>query len=92
MEMRSCVLADDQSVTNVARSAPVRSDGFRRATEPLVEHFCHRMAFRPQVVDHPQRLDGSNLVSELNEEPMIDTSIHFNSGDLDLNSLLKTSR
>jgi hypothetical protein len=30
--------------------APVRRDGFRRATEPLVEHFFHRMAFWPQVV------------------------------------------
>ena len=49
--LRLCVLIDDQSVANVARSVTVGSDGFRRATEPLVEHFLHRMTFRPQVVD-----------------------------------------
>jgi hypothetical protein len=43
--LRMCALIDDQPVANVACSAPVRSDGFRRATEPLVEYFFHRMAF-----------------------------------------------
>jgi hypothetical protein len=41
-----CVLVDDQPVANVARSAPIRSDGFRRATEPLVKYFLYLMAFR----------------------------------------------
>jgi hypothetical protein len=44
--LRLCVLADDQSVADIAYSAIVRSYGLRRDTEPLVEHFLNRMAFR----------------------------------------------
>jgi len=42
--LRLCVLVDDQSVANVARSATVRSR-LPQATEPLVEHFLDRMAY-----------------------------------------------
>jgi len=45
------IIVDDQTVADVASPTTVWSDGFRRATEPLVEHFLDRMAFRPQVVD-----------------------------------------
>jgi hypothetical protein len=46
------VIVDDQPVADVARSATVWSDGFHRATEPLVEHFLDWMALlRPEVVD-----------------------------------------
>ena len=45
------VIVDDQPVADVARPATVRSDGFRRTLESLLEEIFDRMSLRPEVVN-----------------------------------------
>ena len=66
------VIVDNQPVADVARPATVRSDGFRRTPEPLLEEISDRMAFRPEVVNFAAlamvvgaaRRDSSRLQAE----------------------------
>ena len=44
--LRVWVIVDDQPVANVTGPTTVQSDSLCRTTEPLVEHFLHRMALR----------------------------------------------
>jgi hypothetical protein len=56
--LRLCVLVDDMPVAEVASPSTVRTDGFCRASEPLVQTVLDRIAFQPKIIALRGARDG----------------------------------